>query len=100
MPYVACPSCGERGKISESLLGSRIKCKKCGLSFHVAPPVARASASPGPTAEAAAATAVGATHEGIEVEGLDAAAWTAPSATADRLSAEPEVDHPSDETSD
>jgi hypothetical protein len=41
--------------------------------------------------------AVGVPHEGIEVEGLDAGAWTAPGTHADRLSAEPDVDHASAE---
>ena len=41
MLYVACPSCGERGKIPPTLVGARIKCKKCGISFNVAPSAAR-----------------------------------------------------------
>ena len=41
MPYVKCPSCGERGKIGPALIGARIKCKQCGVSFQVAPPAAR-----------------------------------------------------------
>ena len=36
MPYVTCPTCGERGKIPPNLVGARIKCRKCGLSFMVA----------------------------------------------------------------
>jgi hypothetical protein len=75
MPYVACPSCGERGKIPPTMLGARIKCKKCGLSFTVAP-----AASKGKV-KAAALDPIeldGSTQEseGIAVEGLDAAAWT------------------------
>ena len=38
MPYVTCPTCGERGKIPSNLIGARIKCRKCGLSFQVSPP--------------------------------------------------------------
>ena len=72
MPSVTCPSCGEKGKIGPNLIGARIKCKKCGISFLVAAPVAKAVAtagSPGPTAVA------GSPH-GIEVEGLDASSWS------------------------
>lgn len=72
MPYVACPACGERGKIPPTLVGARIKCKKCGISFNVAPAAAKAhvaagaQAMPGDGAEAAL---------GIAVEGLDVDAW-------------------------
>jgi transposase len=31
--YIECPSCGEEGKIDETLVGRRIKCSKCGNSF-------------------------------------------------------------------
>jgi ribosomal protein S27E len=31
--YIECPSCGEEGKITEKIVGSRIKCTKCGHSF-------------------------------------------------------------------
>src|SRR5258708_37558958 len=78
MPYVACPSCGERGKIPPSLLGSRVKCKKCGLSFNVAPAAAKATASAGPTAVGVAAATIGSASEGIAVESLEASAWTVP----------------------
>ena len=44
MPYVTCPTCGERGKIPPSLVGARIKCRKCGLGFQVAGPVAKSAA--------------------------------------------------------
>ena len=44
MPYVKCPSCGERGKIAPALVGARIKCKQCGVSFLVSPPAAKATA--------------------------------------------------------
>ena len=43
MPYVTCPTCGERGKIPPNLVGARIKCRKCGLSFMVAAPAAKAA---------------------------------------------------------
>ncbi len=72
MPYVKCPSCGERGKIGASLVGARIKCKQCGVSFQVSPPPAKATA--GLTTDFASPPAT--TYDGIEVEGLDASAWT------------------------
>jgi hypothetical protein len=100
MPYVACPSCGERGKIPPSLLGSRIKCKKCGLSFNVAPATARATASAGPTGVGTAAVTVGSASEGIAVEGLDAGAWTAPDEHHDALKMQPEDYHASAEATD
>jgi Domain of unknown function (DUF4177) len=71
MPSVTCPSCGEKGKIGANLIGARIKCKKCGNSFLVAAPVAKAPA----TAGLAATQPAGAPH-GIEVEGLDASSWS------------------------
>ena len=72
MPYVKCPSCGERGKIGAALVGARIKCKQCGVSFQVAPPPAKATA--GLTTDFASPAALA--PDGIEVEGLDASAWT------------------------
>jgi hypothetical protein len=75
MASVTCPSCGERGKIPSSLIGSRIKCKKCGVSFTVSPPPAKAGAPAGSAAPAPAAAVAVATSDGIEVEGLDASHW-------------------------
>ncbi len=72
MPIVACPACGERGKIAPNLVGARIKCKKCGVSFNVAPASAKAPVATGPSAAPVAAAAA---HDGIAVEGLDAAEW-------------------------
>jgi len=97
MASVTCPSCGERGKIPSSLIGSRIKCKKCGVSFTVSPPAAKATA---PAGSAAVATAV-ATTEGIEVEGLDASAWSLSTETSGGLKAEAsaEPDHKSESSS-
>ncbi len=57
MPYVACPSCGERGKIPPTLVGARIKCKKCGIAFNVAPPTAKAAAPAAGTGGTAVAVA-------------------------------------------
>jgi Domain of unknown function (DUF4177) len=72
MPYVKCPSCGERGKIGPALVGARIKCKQCGVSFQVSPPPAKATA--GSTTDFSAPAAL--PPDGIAVEGLDASAWT------------------------
>ena len=88
MPSVTCPSCGEKGKIGPNLIGARIKCKKCGISFLVAAPVAKAVAtagSPGPTAVA------GSPH-GIEVEGLDASSWSLSTETGAAVSAVATID--------
>jgi hypothetical protein len=79
MPYLACPSCGERGKIAQAMLGTRIKCKKCGLSFTVAPAASninRIAILPIELEE------TDHDQEVIAVEGLDAAAWTFPSGPA------------------
>ncbi len=85
MAFVSCPSCGERGKIPSSLIGSRIKCKKCGVSFTVSPPAAKAAGS----ASAATAAAV---FEGIEVEGLDPSSWTLSTETTGGLKAEAQAE--------
>lgn len=87
MPYVTCPTCGERGKIPSNLIGVRIKCRKCGLGFQVAPASGpgRAEATTGPSAAVEV--------HGIEVEGLDAAAWvvsTEPAGAVATTAAEPE----------
>jgi len=93
MPYVTCPTCGERGKIPSSLIGARIKCRKCGLSFQVSAPTAKAVGAGAAAAAAGAATgavtgptAAVETH-GIEVEGLDASSWALPTETAMALKA-------------
>jgi Domain of unknown function (DUF4177) len=79
MPYVSCPTCGERGKIPSGLIGVRIKCKQCGLSFLVAPPATKTVAGAGAMSSSGPSAAVEA--QGIEVEGLDAASWAVPSET-------------------
>ena len=105
MPYVTCPTCGERGKIPSSLIGARIKCRKCGLSFQVSPPSSKAAgggtaapaavgAAPGATAAAAAGPTAAVELHGIEVEGLDASSWAVPTETAMALKLE--ADHPAD----
>src|SRR5690242_1351548 len=64
MLNVACPGCGERGKIPANLAGVRIKCKKCGKAFHVAANSEKHAAPVAPP------------PQGIAVEGLDAEAWS------------------------
>jgi len=98
MPFVTCPTCGERGKIAPTLIGSRIKCKKCGNSFMVSPPAGKATgasvASPPRSAEG---------PQGIEVEGLEASAWSLSTETGDGLKVEAmataEPDHRPDASS-
>ncbi len=99
MPYVACPSCGERGKIPPTLVGARIKCKKCGNSFNVAPSSAKPQVAAGAHAEAT--EAAGTSHEGIAVEGLDAAAWAVSGdQSGDLLKVEAEAEHGASEGPD
>src|SRR4051794_25792709 len=101
MPYVACPSCGERGKIPPTLIGARIKCKKCGIAFNVAAPAAKAAvaAGAGPVAVAAAGAAVASTR-GIAIEGLDDSSWAVANDTSDNLRAPVEQDQPAHETAE
>lgn len=102
MPNVTCPSCGEKGKIPATFIGTRIKCKKCGIGFMVGPATAKPGADGGAKPEGAhAATAsaiaaapvvkVGAGDE-IEVEGLDASAWET-TTVAVEPAAETHVEH-------
>ena len=86
MPYVSCPTCGERGKIPSTLIGARIKCRKCGLSFQVSPPSTKGAGAPVAAATTGPSAAV--EHQGIEVEGLDASSWAVPTDTAMALKAE------------
>jgi len=92
MPTVTCPSCGERGKIGSSFIGSRLKCKKCGLSFLVSAPAAKQAAEK-PAAVAAAAIE---TPGGIEVEGLDASSWSLSTEVGAALKATVEPDQPAE----
>jgi transcription elongation factor Elf1 len=85
MPYVKCPSCGERGKIGATLIGARIKCKVCGVSFQVAPPPAKATVTAGLVSDFPSSSVEKA--GGIEVEGLDASAWTLSTETGVSLKA-------------
>ena len=95
MPYVTCPTCGERGKIPSTLIGQRIKCRKCGISFQVSPPTGKAAVGAGvganEAAVGAAATAgpsAAVESHGIEVEGLDASSWALPTETAAKIAVE------------
>ena len=90
MPNVSCPTCGERGKIPSNLIGVRIKCKKCGLSFLVTPESTKETSSSGPATGAGAASlakgpSAAVDAHGIEVEGLDASAWSLPNDVAMNL---------------
>ena len=72
MPSVTCPTCGEKGKITPNLIGARIKCRKCGNSFQVSPPAAKAAVA----TTSVPSPAVADESHGIEVEGLDASSWS------------------------
>ncbi len=87
MPSVTCPTCGERGKIAPTLVGARIKCRKCGVSFTVAAPAAKAS-----TTSVTERTPIRDRTDGIEVEGLDDSAWSLSTETAGGLTAVPTPD--------
>jgi hypothetical protein len=85
MPYVKCPSCGERGKIDATLIGARIKCKVCGVGFQVAPPPAKAAVTAGHVSDFPSSSVE--KPGGIEVEGLEASAWTLSTETGVSLKA-------------
>lgn len=38
MVLIACPSCAHEGKVPEQMLGKKIKCQLCGMSFQANPP--------------------------------------------------------------
>jgi len=88
MPYVTCPSCTERGRIPPNLIGSRIKCKKCGVSFLVSPSAPKVTAGAAPALPAAVAEGPG----GIEVEGLEASAWSLSTDVGGALKAEAQAE--------
>ncbi len=83
MPFVTCPTCGERGKIAPTLIGARIKCKKCGNSFMVSPPASKAI-----VAGAIGPSRGGESPQGIAVEGLEASSWSLSTETGVALKAE------------
>jgi hypothetical protein len=89
MPSVTCPSCGERGKIPASLIGARIKCKKCGVSFLISPQAPKATGAPAPAVPAAGVVAG---PGGIEVEGLEASSWGVSTDAGAAISAEATAD--------
>jgi hypothetical protein len=95
MPYVTCPTCGERGKIPSTLIGVRIKCRKCGVSVLVSPPAGKAAVGAGSGAEGMGGQAgafgpsAAVESHGIEVEGLDASAWAVPTEAAIAVAAMP-----------
>jgi uncharacterized protein DUF4177 len=97
MPSVVCPTCGEKGRIPSHFIGIRIKCKMCGNSFLVTPPVSAKASAPAEAAATPAAQPVGNPGD-IAVEGLDASAWSAAEAapavaTAEHHEHEPEHEH-------
>jgi hypothetical protein len=85
-------------------VGARIKCKKCGIAFNVAPSVAKVPAAEGTAVAAAQATAqaaAGAGDGGIAVAGLEAAEWAVTTdQPPDILKAEAEPDAGSPESAD
>lgn len=101
MPTVTCPSCGEKGRILETLVGAKIKCRKCDTSFLVTPAASKSVvAAPVPGVAAAALGAVSAVKaksgDHIEVDGLDDAAWSAPAVAVE----DHEHDHPEHHAAD
>jgi len=99
MPTVVCPTCGEKGRIPAQFIGIRIKCKKCGNSFLVTPPVQKAVVA----AEAAtnAPSAQSPQFDGIVVDDLAPDAWTVAGSSAAQATHEHDHahDHPLDESS-
>ena len=86
MSPVKCPSCGEKGNLSDQLLGKKIRCQKCGSSFLAVPtlaasPFAHPSHAPkeDPHAPKEAAhapkEAAKPIDDSIEVDGLDPSTW-------------------------
>src|SRR5947209_18169266 len=63
MELIACPSCGHQGKVPDQLLGKKIKCQICGMSFQATVPVAPQVHS--------------ARGDSIEVAGLEVVNWVA-----------------------
>jgi hypothetical protein len=88
MPFVTCPSCGERGKIPPTLIGVRIKCKQCGVSFQVSAPVTKVTA--GLTTNFPSTPVEG--PAGIEVEGLEVSSWAVSTDVGTALKAEATVE--------
>jgi Domain of unknown function (DUF4177) len=97
MMTITCPFCSEKGRIPENFSGKRIKCGKCNNRFVVTPPTPKGAASRTDKAEtfsAAPSDPAIAAIEGIEVEGLHAASWSAGAGTESAVATkvEPETE--------
>jgi hypothetical protein len=90
MPTVKCPTCGEKGPITRDLVGMRIKCRKCGTSFQVTAPAAKAAA-PAVVGASDSHSPAPARPDGIEVDGLDETAWTGTAVVS--VDHDPDHDH-------
>jgi len=104
MSAVICPSCGEKGNLSDQLLGKKLRCQKCGTSFvagavpgaiptpalHPATP----TPAPHPAPLAASPVKVAAAGDVIEVDGLDASTWAATAVAVETRVPEPEHHEP------
>jgi Domain of unknown function (DUF4177) len=83
MSPVTCPSCGEKGNLSDQFLGKKIRCQKCGNSFLAVPTLAASPVAHAAHAAHAAPAAPAANEspkpagDSIEVEGLDPSTWAA-----------------------
>jgi len=82
MLTVTCPFCQEKGRIPENFMGKRIKCGKCSNKFLVTPPASKGEGVKAEKVETLAPAAAAPAHEGIEVHGLEADAWTSGAASA------------------
>jgi len=95
MPSVVCPTCGEKGKIPNQFIGIRIKCKKCGNSFLVTPPVAKVPvAAAAEAALSAPSSPSEPKFEGIAIEDLGPDAWSVANSAPAHTTAE--HDHAAD----
>jgi Domain of unknown function (DUF4177) len=100
MPFVTCPSCGEKGKVPSQLVGVRIKCKKCNNSFLVTPPAPKPAAVVAAAATPGAAAAAAPRGDTIEVDGLDESSWSvSPVVTAEHDPDHEHHEHEHDEAS-
>jgi hypothetical protein len=93
MPSVVCPTCGEKGKIPNQFIGIRIKCKKCGNSFLVTPPVAKVPVAVAAEAALGAPSPTEPKFDGIALDDLGPDAWTVASAAPVEASAEHDHAH-------
>jgi hypothetical protein len=93
MPSVACPTCGEKGKIPGHFIGIRIKCKKCGNSFLVTPPAPKGGGQT--TVEMVTEPR----PQGIELEDSQGVEETGLWPSPVQATSEPETDHDPDDAS-